>query len=78
MKLVTIILVVFYLAGFVFYGWWSDAMDKRYGVKPGASTNWFARMTLNIAWPVSMPLAMAAVVSGGWGRWTLPAVSSCE
>lgn len=64
-----------YVAGYLFvaslFGWWQVAMDNYYGVKPGASKAFYPIVILSLEWPVGIPLAMASVVSGGWGRWPL-------
>lgn len=67
----TYLIVAIYLIGAALFGWWQVAMDARYGVQPGASTSVVPMIALSAAWPIGVPLALASVAGGGWGRWSL-------
>lgn len=64
-----------YVAGYLVvaavFGWWQIAMDNRYGVLPAASRSMVPIIIMALDWPFGIPLAMAAVAGGGWGRWPL-------
>lgn len=59
-----------YLICALAFGAWFDAMDRRYGVEPEAQSGWFDTTIAAVGWPLALPLAMASVAAGGWGRWT--------
>lgn len=60
-----------YLLVAVLFGWWQVAMDRQYGVLPAASKSPVPMILLALDWPLGIPLAMASVAGGGWGRWPL-------
>lgn len=66
-------LIGLYLFVAALFGWWQISMDQRYGVMSGASQHWLPFAVMTLEWPIGIPLAMGAVVGGGWGRWNLPA-----
>lgn len=64
------ILVVGYVVIAIAFVIWQEAMDRRYGVEPEASTSALSTLAIAVVWPIGVPLSMAAVANGGWGRWT--------
>lgn len=60
-----------YLLVAVLFGWWQVAMDQKYGVLPEASRSPIPMIVMSLDWPLGIPLAMASVAGGGWGRWPL-------
>ena len=65
-----IAIIIGYLVCAVLVGLWNEALDTRLGVEPEASRAWLTTTIVALTWPLSVPVAMIALASGGGGRWT--------
>lgn len=71
--------IIAYVIVAIFFGWWHDAMDSRYGVLPRATPqNWLLTTAAASIWPITMPIEMIIAATGGSNRWHLPPYQTKE